>query len=416
MHIGVIGGGASGMMAAITAAQLGGHVTLIEHTPRVGKKLLSTGNGKCNFTNKKLSKDDYDTDHPSFVEAALSYFDNAAAVAFFEENGLLTTEKRDGYVYPATGQASSVLNLLRLLLNRLHVDVRTEEEVRTLMERDHAFKVTTQQRTYCFDKVILACGGNAAPATGSDGSGYRLALAMGHTIIKPLPVLTYLKSKEKELPGLAGVRAQAGLSLFVDGTCVQQEEGELQLNKDNISGIPVFQLSHAAVRALSAHKKVSVHVNFVPDLSAEKLCGILRRVRRLYAKEAVSEALGGIFHKKVCGALLHRTGIAFDQTMERMTDRQLLQIATISQKFVIDISGFPSFDAAQATTGGVDVSEVETSMMSKLVDGLYFAGEILDVDGRCGGYNLQWAWTSGYIAACHSVLGEIRCYESRSAK
>jgi hypothetical protein len=416
MQIGIIGGGSAGMMAAVTAAGYGADVVIIEHTQRVGKKILSTGNGKCNFTNKNLSKDDYYTDHPSFVEQALNRFGVSETIAFFEESGLLAAEKRDGYFYPATGQAASVLNMFRLLLEKRKVKVHTEEDVVSAEKQNGKFYVRTKKQTYRFDRLILACGGKAAPSTGSDGSGYVLAKGFGHQMIKPLPVLTFLKSGEKELRELAGVRTQASLSLFIDGKQVQTENGELQLNRDALSGIPVFQLSHKAVRALDRKQRVSVSVNFVPQLSAEQLTEQLFRLRAAYGEMPVSEALCGLLHKKVLGAVLHRAQIPFARTMDELADRQLSRIAVTTQEFIFAITGFPSFDAAQATTGGVAVTQVDQNMMSALVDGLYFAGEILDVDGRCGGYNLQWAWTSGYIAGCHSALGEVKCYESVSVK
>ena len=221
--VGIIGGGASGMMAAVTAAGAA-DVTILEHTARIGKKILSTGNGKCNYTNRTLSKDDYYCDHPSFVAHALSQFDDQAASAFFAAHGMLTSEKRDGYCYPYTGQAATVLNVLRMLLEEKGVTVKTEQKIEGVTAGKDGFIVKTRTDRYRFDKLILACGGNAAPQTGSDGSGYALAKSFGHTLRRPYPALTYLLTKDPACKELAGVRANALLTLYVDGEKVQMEE------------------------------------------------------------------------------------------------------------------------------------------------------------------------------------------------
>ena len=417
MRIGVVGGGASGMMAAITAAGYGAEVTIIEHTGRVGKKLLSTGNGKCNFTNQKLSKDDYNGNHPSFVEPVLAAFGTAATIQFFEDCGMLSVSKRDGYFYPYTGQASTVQNILRYKLESLGVIIKTETYIKEIRRRDAGgFVVKTDKGNECFDKLILACGGNAAPGTGSDGSGYKLARAFGHKIFKPLPVLTYLKSREPLLKEMAGVRVNAELSLYIDGVKCREEEGELQLNKDNLSGIPVFQLSHDAISALDKGKKVTILVDFIPCYSEREAVAFLRKIRQVYADFPVSEAICGMLHKKVCGAVLHREGIRFETCMRECSEDMCKRLVSCMKKFKFEITSHPGFEAAQATMGGVDTTQVDENLMSRLADGLYFAGEILDIDGRCGGYNLQWAFSSGYVAGCHSVNGEVKCYESISAK
>ena len=417
MEVGIIGGGASGMTAAIFAARNGAKVTVLEHTGRIGKKILSTGNGKCNFTNQKLSKDDYNCDHPSFAETALRKFSRVAAVDFFENCGMLTESKRDGYYYPATGQASTVLNTLRYQLQILGVKVLTDQQIEEAKkEKNGTFCVKTKDRIYRFDRLILACGGKAAPATGSDGSGFRIAEQFGHKIHKPLPVLTYLKSKEPCLKELAGVRCRAEISLEAAGELLQKETGELQLNKDNLSGIPVFQLSHKAIRAVDQKKKTLLFVDFLPQCSEKELEGKIKKMMQMYGPLPVSEILGGILHKKICGAILHKASITFETSMKKLTEKEIQQIVMLTKKFRFEIVSFPGFEAAQATQGGVDVAEVDENMMSRKIEGLYFAGEMLDVDGRCGGYNLQWAWSSGYVAGCHSVNGEVQCYKSASAE
>ena len=417
MRIGVVGGGASGMTAAIFAAISGAQVLVLEHTGRVGKKILSTGNGKCNFTNKKLSKDDYNGNHPSFAEPVIAKFSQEAAIDFFESCGLYTISKRDGYLYPYSGQASAVLNILRYKMESLGVLVETDVHITQVKkEKSGKFTVWTAQDKFCFDKLILACGGNAAPNTGSDGSGYNLAQMLGHSIVKPLPVLTYLKSRDVALKELAGVRHNAELSLYVEGACIQKESGELQLNKDNLSGIPVFQLSHKAIRALDRKKTVAVHVDFLPDMNIAQLKNRLENLVNLYGDFLVSDVLCGLVHKKVVGALMHREGISFDKKMRALSGMEQTKLVSRMKDWDFEITAYPGFEAAQATQGGVDVLEIDENMMSRKVEGLYFAGEMVDIDGRCGGYNLQWAWSSGYVAGCHCVNGDVTCYESVSVK
>ena len=417
MRVGVIGGGASGMMAAITAAGLGAEVTMIEHTARVGKKILSTGNGKCNFTNRNLSKDDFKGNHPSFAEPVLALFDNTSALHFFEKCGMTVSCKRDGYYYPYSGQASTVLNTLRYQVEVHKISVETDTEIDRISKSGETFCVNTKHKKFTFDKIILACGGNAAPATGSDGSGYKFARDFGHKIIKPLPVLTYLKSKEPLLKELAGVRANAKITLCVDGGQVQTEEGELQLNKDNVSGIPVFQLSHEGIKALDQKREVSVRIDFIPHMEKEDLISFIEdKLVYTYEMMPVSEILCMLIHKKICGAVLHKCGISFEKVMCDLSRKDIKKISGVIKNFEVKISSYPGFENAQATMGGVDTSEIDENMMSKKVPGLYFAGEIVDIDGRCGGYNLQWAWSSGYVAGYHSVNGEVKCYESISVK
>lgn len=417
MRIGIIGGGAAGMTAAIFAAECGGDVTILEHTARIGKKILSTGNGKCNFTNQQLSKGDYNGNHPSFAEKILKYFDQNDAVDFFEECGMVTVSKRDGYFYPYTGQASTVLNVLRYRLDCLGVHIITEVCIRSaIKDKDGMFRVKTSEKEYCFDRLILACGGNAAPATGSDGSGYQIAKTFGHRIVRPLPVLTYLKSKEATLKELAGVRANASLDLYIDGIHCQRESGELQLNKDNISGIPVFQLSHKAIEALSKNKKVEVFADFMPEYEHEKLQKSIEKLKSSYPKLSINDALSVMLHKKISTAMLRRVGVSFEKPMETLSKAEISALTSQIKRYEFSICAYPGFEAAQATMGGVDTSQIRETMMSRLVEGLYFAGEMVDIDGRCGGYNLQWAWSSGYVAGCHSANGEVTCYESINAK
>lgn len=399
-RIAIIGGGASGMMAAVTAAGLGCAVTIYEHKDRVGKKLLSTGNGKCNFTNRSVCKDDYRGNHPSFVVPILKAFPPEAVLAFFEKSGLFWKEK-NGCVYPVTNQASTVLDLFRRELKRLSVDVVTEcgkISVKALYgRREEGFEVVSQKGRQICDCVIVATGSKAAPSTGSDGSGYAIARSMGHTIIPLLPALTSLKGNEAFFQPVAGVRVDADVSLYVENAFCMKESGELQLTAHGPSGIVIFQLSRFAIKALYDGKKVWIVCDLLPHVTQQQLnqsvCA--RRLRGLSAEEA----LIGIVNKKLLLWLLPQSGIKPSADAGSLTKQQLLTFAQYVKNCRMEITGYSSFDAAQVCQGGVDTAFIHDNLESKLQKGLYFAGEVIDIDGKCGGYNLQWAWSSGYVAA-----------------
>ena len=397
--IAIIGGGASGMMAAITAARLGASVTIYEHKDRVGKKILTTGNGKCNLTNLSVSKDDYRGNHPSFVMSVLKEFPVAATLRFFEELGLLWKE-RSGCVYPVSNQASTVLDLLRSELKRLGVTVPTECGKVSLKpvhkNQRGGFVLTCAAGGGHFDRVIIAAGGKAAPVTGSDGSGYALAKSMGHRLVPVLPALTALKGEESFFKPVAGVRVDAGHSLYIEDALCAEEMGELQLTAQGPSGIPVFQLSRFAVEALSRQKRVHLVCDFLPQYTAEQLEKSLafRRQRGLSAEEALT----GILNKKLLFLLLKQCGIRPSEPLASNPASKMQQFCHIIKHCRMPITGYASFEQAQVCQGGVDTSQLHADLESAICKGLYFAGEIVDVDGICGGYNLQWAWSSGYVA------------------
>ena len=342
----VIGAGAAGMMAAISAAEHGAHTVVLEHKDRVGKKILSTGNGRCNFTNLVQTPQCYRSDDPKFPWRVITQFDEKKTVEFFQNIGVYA-KNRNGYLYPNSDQAGAVLDSLRMEMERLCVEVHTETEVLEIIPKKNRFVIRTGNGNVTADRVILAAGSKAAPVTGSDGSGYAIAKKMGHRIVPVLPALVQLKCKGKFFQSIAGVRIQGCVSLYVDGDCVCRDTGEIQLTQYGISGIPVFQVSRFAAKALYNKQEVTAVLNFMPQMSEEEL----------------------------------RT------------------LARLIQQFEVNVEGTNSFEQAQVCCGGVSTEEVkEDTLESSYVPGVYFAGEILDVDGICGGYNLQWAWSSGWIA------------------
>ncbi len=397
----IIGGGAAGMTAAIVAAGEGDRVTVLEHTDTLGKKLLSTGNGRCNLTNRRQGEEFYHSENPGFFLPALERFGFDETLRFFGELGLFFRE-RDGYVYPRSSQASTVREALLSELSRRKAEVRTACVVREVkQEADGAFFVFTEETSFQADGVVLACGGLAAPFTGSDGSGYRLAKALGHPLVPPVPALTGLFAVESPLKKAAGVRTDGTISLYVETEGERQlcgrDAGELQITDYGVSGIPAFQVSRHAARALSEGKRALAELNFLPEYGRERGEALLSRA--CSGEGDCLRILCGLFPEKLAAVLLKKAGIPLHAPAGRLDERRKRKLFDLIFRFPLEISAVGDFSKAQVTAGGIDTRFVRANTMeSKLVPGLFFAGEMLDVDADCGGYNLQWAWASGFLA------------------
>lgn len=423
--IGVIGGGAAGMMAALAAAGQGARVTVLEANDRLGKKLLSTGNGKCNLGNEKLDLDEYYTGEPELLRQCLERFTAADTVGFFLKSGLLVKSK-NGYLYPASEQASSVLDVLRFEVAAAGIEVVTGchvEEIEAAagcrVEKPEAaagcgvgqaaqekqagrdergIRVQGGGKSYFFDRVIIAAGGKAAPKTGSDGSGYLLAKRLGHSLVPTVPALVQLKCREPFMKSVAGVRAEAELSLMRDGECAARERGELQFTEYGISGIPVFQLSRQINYRLLEEDEVEISIDFLPDYTPEAYERLYISRLLLQGQRTVEEFFAGMLNKKVMGLFVRLSGLKPTEDVETADREKIGQVFALCRQFAVHVTGHNGYASAQVCAGGVPLAEVSRDLESLKAPGVYFAGEILDVDGRCGGYNLQWAWTSGYIA------------------
>ena len=389
MKIAVIGGGASGLMAAVTAADAGADVTVYERNDRVGKKILATGNGKCNFSNRQMSMEQYYGTDLSIPAKILKDFTPEDAVRFFERAGMLSREK-NGYLYPYSEQASTVLDIFRILLKKKQIRTVTEHLVSGIYEKNGMLTVLSKTENG---------GGKAAPKTGSDGNGLSLLSALGHTVVPVVPALVQLKAKETFLKSISGVRAECRLTLLINGKKAGEESGEMQFTDYGISGIVTFQLSRLASYAVAAGKKTEAYIDLFPRMSRETFAQTMR-AREKNGSDAMTaeEFFTGLLNKKVTQLFLKLSGIAPDTPLKKVTPEKKAQFYTYCKKFVITITGTNSFDQAQVSAGGVPFSEVNAQLASKKVPGLYLAGEILDIDGKCGGYNLHWAWASGYTA------------------
>jgi len=394
----IIGGGPAGMMAAITAARNGAAVTILEHNDRIGKKILSTGNGRCNFTNMNQSSKYYRSDNKGFPWKVIEKFPFKDTLAFFEELGIYAKEKNGG-LYPFSEQASAVLDVLRMEIERLHIPAITGENVCDLKVVKKEFQIVCKNNTYKADAVILAAGSKASSKLGSDGSGYLLAKKLGHRIVPVVPALVQLKCKESFYKALAGVRLQGKVCLLVNGKEVSSDAGEIQLTAYGISGIPVFQVSRFASRAIYEKKRVEAVLDFMPSFSEKEFSDYIYRRIELRPEKNMEDFFTGMLNKKVAQVVLKIANIRNTQKSGTLGENEIIRLVKTVKEFRTEVTEANSFEQAQVCAGGVDTKDISSKTMeSLLVKNLYFAGEIVDVDGICGGYNLQWAWSSGYLA------------------
>ena len=414
--IGIVGGGAAGMMAAILAARNGAYVTLLEGTDRVGKKLLSTGNGRCNLSNRNMGLEMYHTNSPRRLEGWLNQFTTEDITELFRSLGVLTKPIGDG-LYPVSGQASSVLDALRFELEReQRILVRTDFRVDRISCADGKKQIQLWKggEKLVFDRVILACGGRAAPKTGSDGSGYRLAEMLGHSLVPIVPALVQLRCREDWFKSVTGVRAEAELLLEDHKTGRIQERGELQLVDYGISGIPVFQLSGRINYILREKKEAALKIDFLPGYAKEDFPEKMIRERMPVENcGTVEEYFTGVLHKKLMTLLIKLAGLRPSEPAAGADLQRIRKVYALCRELTVHVTGSNSFEHAQVCAGGVPLDELTECLESKKAPGVYFAGEILDVDGRCGGYNLHWAWCSGYLAGVFAAQ-ESACLHRRT--
>lgn len=394
----IAGGGASGLMAAVSAARAGAAVTVLEHNRQVGKKLLATGNGRCNLTNVDQEISHYRGGEEGFAEDVLGAFDIYDTLRLFTELGVFT-RNRNGYLYPYSDQASSVVDALRMEAEHRKVRLALNTQIQSISHKDGVFHVQTEGWEYEGEALILAAGSCAAPKTGSDGSGYAFARALGHRVIKPLPALVQLCSRDPRFSRLSGLRMEAEAVLFADGCEQARDQGEVQFTSYGLSGIPIFQISRYGSKALEEGRRVEVSLNLMPLFEERELADFLEERIAKNGHKRAEQLLVGWFPDKMAACLLKTAGIAGEKRSELLDSRERQALLLACREFQVEICGTKGFDQAQVACGGVDTAQVDPATMeSRLVPGLYFAGEILNIDGACGGYNLQWAWSSGWLA------------------
>ncbi|TCT17066.1 hypothetical protein EDC18_101362 [Natranaerovirga pectinivora] len=396
--VAIIGGGASGLVAGIVSARGGAKVTIIERMDRLGKKILATGNGRCNLTNTVLSVDHFNGENPKFSMPVLSAFDVEKTIEFF--NGLgIYPRVENGYVYPYSNQASSVLDVLRQEIEQLKINVVYEEEVKEIEKKKNQFIIHTNGNKYYTNKVILCAGGNSTPNLGSNGSGFDLAKKLGHRIVSPYPALVQIKASENYLKRIKGVRVIAKLHLYIDDTLKREEVGEVLFTDYGLSGIPILQISRYIGEAINNGKKIKVLLDLIPELETEALDKILVERFTNMPYKSIEDNLIGLLNKKLIPIITHLSDIKDNQPVSQISKSQRHKLIESIKNLTFNITGTNDWNQSQVTVGGVATDEVDPNTLeSKIHPNLYFAGEILDIDGDCGGYNLQWAWSSGYIA------------------
>lgn len=386
MKIAVIGGGPAGLTAAIFAkrADRFADVVVYESNPRVGKKLLSTGNGRCNLSNEDISADKYITHDTEFVAAALKGRGVSFVRGFFEGLGVpLVTE--EGRIYPRGMRAAAVVDALRFECARRDIRLVTETKIDKIDRRKDGFVI----REETFDRVCLTCGGKAAPTMGSDGSGFDLAEAFGHKVFTPYPSLVQLRTENGE-KALKGIRVRAKAKAVAKGETLREETGEVQFGDQGLSGIPIMQLS-----ALF-EGNMEIYLDLLPEMDFAEAAGKLLAMAENIGDLPLSDFMGGYFQKNITRRICRQCNLDPDTVVHQLTIKEIKRFISAAKALRFRIVGTNSWPNAQTTRGGVDLGQInEKTMESKLVNGLYFAGEIMDVCGDCGGYNLHWAWVSG---------------------
>lgn len=401
--IAIIGGGASGMMAAITASKNGALVTVFESKDRLGKKILSTGNGKCNFTNLVQSENCYRSRNQNFSTVVRNLFSVEDTLMFFQSIGI-EPKIKDGYVYPNSEQAASVADALSMELRSRKVQV-IHEQVVSVKKRNDKFLIKTEKDKKEFDRVILCCGSPAGMKNPEEFNGYRLAEQLKHHIVPFVPALVQMHCKEKWFKTISGVRTQGRISLLENGVEVATEQGELLFTDYGLSGIPVFQISRFAGYALLRDSRVTCSLDLLPGYLAEEVENKLKDRWKTLKNRTAEEMLIGLQNHKLNYILLKESGInPVEPAKEAYNSENLSRLAGMYKSLKCQVIKLNPFSNAQVCAGGIDTDEIdENTMESKIIPGLFFAGEIVDVDGTCGGYNLQWAWSSGYAAGLYAA-------------
>lgn len=406
----ILGGGASGLTAAISAKNYNVDVAIIEGTDRVGKKILTTGNGRCNISNSSISAPfyQYHSNNDGFYDNVLSSFSVSDTSDFLYSLGLPLTTLPNGKIYPQSLQSSSVVDIMRLSLEDRNIPVYNSFKVKKISTDKGKFILSTgndSEVIHC-GKLIVACGGKSAPKTGSDGSAYNLVKSLGHTITRLNPAIVQLKLDYPKLKSISGIKFDGYASVLIDNKEVRKEFGEILFTDYGISGPPILQISRIASIGCDKNQDVKIKVNMMPSFTKEELSDFLENHFGLFSYRSVSDAFIGLINKKLIPALLKEAGLNnIHKPCYELTWKDKQNIINLLTEWTFTCIGTNGFNNAQVTAGGVDTTLINDSTLeSKIIKNLFFCGEILDVDGDCGGYNLQWAWSSGFVAGKSAAL------------
>ena len=399
MTVGIIGAGASGMAAALAAAENANvKVILMERQTRVGRKLQATGNGRCNLSNIHAGEGSYHGEEPDFVKPAISTFTPETTLRWFADLGLYTVTEDSGKVYPYSDQANSVVDILRLNLVKPNIELKLGFEVEKIQKNDAGFTVSGNGETVACDKLIIACGGLAGSKLGGTMSGYKLLAKLGHKSTKLRPSLVQIKTGWGAVSALKGVRANCYVQILRDGKLFAESTGELQLTEQGISGPVVFEISRDVCYGPG---EWTAKLDFLPDLAEEQIHEMI--ASRRSSNLPMEELLTGILHNRLGRVLTKAAGVKGKEFARELSNREAEEICRVVKSLEIPLTEPLGMDSAQVTAGGVLTEQFdENTMESRIVPGLYACGEVLDIDGDCGGYNLQWAWSSGRMAGLNA--------------
>lgn len=394
MKIAIIGGGASGLIAAITAAKNGASVTVYERCDRIGRKILATGNGRCNYTNINADVKNYHGKNPQFVKSALSNFTANDTMEFFRNLGMLTKIEDKGKAFPYSLQASAVLDVLRFEIDNLKINVKTEFEVKSIKKKNNIFTIISYNNELeTADCVIIATGGKASPSLGSNGSGYALCESFGHNTTKLFPALVQIKTDTQYVKAMKGIKTDAVVKFCTDKV-IDKSFGEILFTDYGVSGPAIFNISRHA----GEFECGTLKIDLLPEMDFDQLREMLEK--RKSKNITLENYFVGMMNKKIGMTVTKYAGVLpYSRTSDTLTGKEINSLIEAIKGFTLKVTGTMSWNNAQVTAGGIDTEDINPETLeSRLCKGLYLTGEILDIDGDCGGYNLQWAWSSGYVA------------------
>lgn len=396
----VVGGGASGLVAAITAARTGEKVCILERLSRIGKKLLVTGNGRCNLTNTMMTPKQFHSSSGAPIKKVLDRFGYQDTIQFFKDLGVLPLIEGTK-VYPLSEQATTILDVLRMEVERLKIKVYTDTKIIAIYQQDNKWYLKTEDKSlFKAEKVIIATGGMTNTSLGCDGLGYQLLKQVGHHISEPFPILVHLLSSEPYCKMIKGTKIKATVKIFVEDSLKREEYGEVLFTEDGLSGPPIFQVSRIASEAQLKKQSVVVALDILTQFSEDELLSELYERIHNYPERTIDELLIGIVHKRLIIPLLKAAAIEKScRAISQLGYEEILRLIQTLKYFKFKIIGTRSYKFAQVTAGGIKANEIDfETMASKKAPNLYITGEVIDVDGDCGGYNLQWAFATGFIA------------------
>lgn len=396
----IVGGGASGLVAGIVAARRGTKVCIVERLNRIGKKILVTGNGRCNMTNIDIAPKYYHSTSKVEFEKVLDRFGYKETEKFFKDLGIMPLVEGKK-VYPLSEQATSIVDVLRMEAERLGIEIIPDTKIVQLKQLDKGWQLISEEGTsFKAQKVIMATGGMTNTSLGCDGLGYELLRKLGHSMNKTFPILVHLISPSPYCKMMKGTKFKANASIFVEGKLEREEYGEVLFTEDGLSGPPIFQISRIASKAAVEKKKSEVKFDLFPNLSEDELVNLMYERITLHPERTIENLLIGVVHKRVIMPLIKAAQIeSIHRTVDTLEYEEIISLVRVMKGFSFKVEGTRGYKFAQVTAGGICADEIDLdTMASKKAPNLYITGEVMDVDGDCGGYNLQWAWATGFIA------------------